>query len=745
MNKLIFGKGTTDKIVNISYDDNVLYVYTANGEETICTTQKYIPYALTNEYYQDATKLDGPGYYKFVTPITETDYEDVRGRGIYRPRSIEEGYMLQSGETYFKGLKVDEVSLLSFDIEATTLDPKDKYAKVLMISNTYRNRAGQTTKRFFDLLNYKTERNMILDWCKWVREVDPDIILGHNIFGYDLPYLAAKCELPLGRNSGNVTFNKKPSKKRKDGQQQYDYYNATVNGRDFIDTMFLSLTYDVARTFPSYGLKKIEKHLNLVDDNRIEWDFDSYKPKDVYEAAVKGDTSIWQSFAQYCKDDADSPIKMFDIMAPSFFYLNRSIPKKFQQIINEATGSQIDSFMIRSYLQDGLALPMSSNSVGFEGAISMGVPGVYDNVRKVDVASLYPSIMREYKIYPKDKDYNKNFLKAIDYFTEERLKNKKLAKKTGNAYYDGLQSAQKIVINSMYGFMGANYLLFNFPEGAASVTRHGREILQTGVQWATGHKLEPYIEKIVNKGKENEKTIWKHQLGEKISEGKGYTLVNVDTDSFSYTNGIKPTIEEFQQEIDELNNLYPSLIRWEEDGIFDKIIVVKAKNYVMLSEGKVKYKGSSIKDQKKEPALRKLLNECFDSMLSEKDNIKELYELYCRKALNIDNINDWVVKRTVTKSVLNETTPGQANINAALKGRKFSEGDKIWLYVGEDPENPGNVNKKTYHLIEDFSGEYHKWHYVKRVYDTIRILENLIDIKQFKKYHNKTNRSILEG
>ena len=740
MNKLIFGKNNLKNIVNITCFDDKVTIYIAEGDGTKSLSFDYIPFALTSDEYEGSTKLNGPGYYRYVTPILDTDYEDVYGRGVYRPRSREEGYMVLNGYTYYKGMKVSDVSLLSFDIEATSLDPKVEHAAVLMISNTFRSRSGKLEKRLFDVKDYSSIAEMLQAWCVWVREVDPDILIGHNIFGYDLPYMAEFGPLNLGRDGSELRFDNKVSKKRKDGQQQYEYYNAHCNGREIVDSMFMSITYDVGRQFPSYGLKRIEKHLGLVGDDRIEWDFNKHDPKDWQNWP----DDLWTLFKEYCKDDADSPIAMFDIMAPTLFYLNQSIPKKFQQMVNEATGSQIDSFMIRAYLQDGLALPMTSPSVDFEGAISMGVPGIYDNVRKVDVASLYPSIMRQYQIYPKGKDYKKYFLQTIDYFTEQRLKNKKIAKETNDPYYDSLQNAQKIFINSCYGFMGANYLLFNYPEGAAEVTRQGREILQKGVEWSTGHRLEHVVKKVVNAGKPNEKKTYEWVLGPKISAGKGYDLVNVDTDSFSVTNGTAPTPEEFEEEIKDLNSLYPKLIRWENDGVFDRVIVVAAKNYVMKSGNSVKYKGSSIKDQKKEPILRRMMDELFNSLLSDNDNIERIYESYCRKALEIDNINDWSVKKTVTRSVINETTSGQANINAAIKGRGFSEGDKIWLYVKEDPEKPADVNKKKYALIEDFQGEYHVWHYVKRVYDTLSILENLIDIKQFIKYHNKSNRSKLE-
>jgi DNA polymerase elongation subunit (family B) len=100
--------------------------------------------------------------------------------------------------------------------------------------------------------------------------------------------------------------------------------------------------------------------------------------------------------------------------------------------------------------------------------------------------------MREYKVCCKEKDPEENFIKMTEYFTEERLVNKKLAKETGDRYYDDLQNAQKTVINSGYGFLGAPGLNFNYPEGAAFVTEKGREILKTAIQWATGKEYNQW-------------------------------------------------------------------------------------------------------------------------------------------------------------------------------------------------------------------------------------------------------------
>lgn len=780
---LIFGKGTTERIVNVTVDNEQVYIYKSDGTVDI---QDYSNWAIGSRWDEGCSRLKGNQYYKYIKDLPEDQFYSLKENwnpSIWTPRTASEGFLLRSGETYYKGMKVSDVSLLSFDIEATTLDKDDPEALVPLFSTTYRDKQGKITKQLFDIFEYDNKDQMWLDIHNYVKTTNPDIILGHNILSYDLPYANKNSLAGLywGRDGSKIVFDQKASKMRKDGSQSYEYFNVNINGREIIDTFFLSIKYDTAREFPSYGLKAIEKHLGLVKEDRT-WDFSKWSVKKLIEDRRVGNTEMWNKFREYCQDDSDSPIKMFDLMIPSFFYLTQSVPKTLQQVVNEASGSALDCLMIRSYLQDGYSLPRSSQKVEFEGAISMGIPGIYTNVRKVDVASLYPSIMLEYDIYDKQKDPNRNMLKILEYFRNERLNNKKLAKETGNKYYDDIQNAQKIVINSMYGFLGAGFLLFNYPEGAAEVTKHGREILLKGVEWNTGHTLEKVVKSVSNEGTDEAEEKFHWILGKKVSEGLGYQLVNVDTDSFSYTNGILPTKSNFKEEITKLNTLYSSMIEWEDDGVYENFIVVKAKNYILkkhkdwckdkeldeFGNSIVKYKGSSLTDQKKEPRLLKFLKELINVLLTS-NNEEELLEIFntCTKdAYSTFNVKDWVMKKTVTDSVINakranEQKPLDA-INQAVKAGVISgyqEGDKIYLYQaidgliqakakGELVFSKKGEPKMIENTILKFSELYNKdqdvMHYVERVYKTLEILKNVLDIEKFPKYHLKKNQELLK-
>lgn len=761
--RIIFGKNSTENIVNISYKNESIYIYFA--DDTFDKIQ-YMPWTLTSYGDSSNEKLTGNQYYKYVNYHDNDTYLSLvenREKGHWFPRGIEEGFMLKEGYTHFKSMKMEDMSVLSFDIEATGLNGEANNAEVLMISNTFRDRNGKVIKKLFDLKEHDSDIQMIKEWCNWVREQNPDTVIGHNILGYDLPYLNARCSLNLGKDESNLTFDRHISKFRKDGSQQYEYHNAKIHGRTIIDTMFLSIKYDIGRDFPSYGLKKIEQHLGLVDENRIDWDFNKYPTKN-YKNWPK---EKWVEFKQYCIDDGDSPLKMLDIMLPPFFYLCQSVPKTLQQMINEASGSQLDSLMIRAYLQEGKSQPKTSQKEEFEGAISMGVPGVYENVVKVDVASLYPSIMLEYEIYDRKKDPEKNMLYMLKYFRDERLNNKRLTKETGEKYYDDMQAAQKIMINSMYGFLGAGYLLYNYPFGAAQVTRKGREILLKGVEWATGHTLKKVIKSIRNEGKENEEIKYHWVVGNSTNKhAKHFKLVNVDTDSFSVDPGYRVTDKEYKDLVDELNSLYPKLIVWEDDGLFDKVIVVKAKNYVLKTGDKIKYKGSSITDQKKEPALTKFLKDVINAIINEEnDAIKDIFKKQCLAALNPTDIRDWTVKKTITQSVLQPERLNEQKVldacNEAIGEQiiqNIQEGDKVWLYQAIDGEKqkvvkgepvflkdgtPKMESNTLLRFPELYKNDHDKWHYVQRVYKTLEILDNIVDMSQFEKYHLKAKRKLL--
>lgn len=498
MKELIFGKETMSNIVGMEIEDNEMVVYTEKAGKVDHTFLPHKFWTLScNPNTTDHKRLVGDNFYKYIK------YEDTRKawalsrkqgykRQDYSTHDVREAAMIHDGLTYFKGMKIGDVSVLAFDLETTGIAKNDG-SKVLLIANTFR-RGDTTVKRLFCYDDYDSPKAMFDAWCAWVCEMNPSIMLGHNIMGYDLPYLKfcadrAGATLALGRDGSALEIEEYVSKFRKDGSQKYDFQNVRVFGRELIDTFFLSMKYDIGRKYMSYGLKAIIEHEGLQKKNRQF--YDAATIKDNYKKPEE-----WRKIKAYAEDDGDDALALFDLMAPAEFYLTQSVPRSFQQIVNTATGSQLNSFMLRAYLQDGKSIPKASENVPFQGAISFGIPGVYKNTCRFDAASLYPSIMLTYKVYDKYKDPDALMLKSLQYFTDQRLSNKKLAKETGDPYYQALDQSGKRFINSAYGFMGAVGLNFNSPTNAAFVTTKGREIVSKAVEWASSNSVEYWIGKI---------------------------------------------------------------------------------------------------------------------------------------------------------------------------------------------------------------------------------------------------------
>jgi len=815
MSEIIFGKDKTKGIVAAEVVED--YVVCLTNEED----QIYFPliyWVLTRFPTKNSQPLTGKNHYRHIVTFDNRKewqlfLKKARSKRVdfYTIYNEIESAMLYYGFTFFKDIKIEEVSVLSFDIEANGL-VRDHTSETFVITNTYRNRKGETSKKQF-ILDDRGQELMIAEWCDWVREVDPDFITGHNINGYDLPYLE-HCSgngLKLGRDDSYISFRDRSSNYRVDGSQTWEYNKITCYGRGVIDGMFLAVKHDIGRNYPSWGLKTIAEYEGFVSEDR-----------QFYDASLIGKN--WhipeerEKIINYCEDDSDDSLKVFDLMAPSFFYMCQSIPKPFQLVTESASGSWLNAILVRSYLQKGHSIPKASEKEYVGGGMSWGNPGLYTNVSKWDAASFYPSTILAFNLYDRKKDPDGHYYEMIEYFTNKRFEQKAKYKETGDKYYDDMQASSKVFINSGYGLMGTSGLNFNNFSIAQEITKCCRKGLQKCIVWATGKnvnewwgvdeklykiiefpkadmwkmtkKYEEFIEVIedgeiikawVPKGKTGKdwKVCYKHSKAAKqdypnfdhidtMAKVKfdemnrhDWVLVNIDTDALAFAkkDGSEFTKEQNKYIEECINNIMYS--RWEADGEFDKFLVVKAKNYVMQEKGetKYKYKGSSLTDQKKEPALIELLQVMIDKIMhSRPDELSEVYNDYIREVKEIKDIFRWSVKKSVTSSVLNPERANEQKVLDALTGLEVQEGDKYYMFSDIDGQiqqvqkgelvflksgKPKMIDNRILRLAENYAGSYDLLHYLERVYKTVDILNTVVDMDLFTKY-SKSKLKLLE-
>lgn len=494
---LIYGKNNLERIVSIEPGEESVEIFQQKEDGTIFSTFEPLKYWILSDQAQgrDWIRLEGNLHYKWGRQFSSReDFSKVRSwlkknnHEAYSIWDARESFMVKNGHTYYKGMKPNELSILSFDLETTGLDGSTD--DVLLISNTFRNSKGAIERRLFAYDEYESEADFVADWCEWVKKKDPNLIVGHNIIGFDFNFLLKKHRLSLGRNNSNLDQENYESRFRVDGTRELNFHKVRCYGREIIDTMFLAYRYDIAtKKYDSYGLKNIIKQEGLEKADRQFYDASQIRFK--YKDPVE-----WAKIKEYCVHDSDDSLALFDLMCPSYFYITQYIPRSFQAVHESATGAQINGMMVRAYLQYGHSVSKADVAKPFEGALSWGNPGVYKNCKKWDIVSLYPSIIVTYKIFSKEKDPKGYFLELVQKFLNLRIQYKKRAKE--DKYYDDLQQSFKTLVNSMYGACSTNGLNFNYLDGASEITRRGREILEKAILWSTSKQLQDWKNEVGN-------------------------------------------------------------------------------------------------------------------------------------------------------------------------------------------------------------------------------------------------------
>ena len=109
--------------------------------------------------------------------------------------------------------QIAKLKVLSFDLECTSIDggfPQEKRPgdKIIQIGNTF-HKFGETECYYRHIItlgscndidgvvveSYDTEKEVIMAWNKLLEKMNPDIITGYNIFGFDYKYLYGRSKL----------------------------------------------------------------------------------------------------------------------------------------------------------------------------------------------------------------------------------------------------------------------------------------------------------------------------------------------------------------------------------------------------------------------------------------------------------------------------------------------------------------------------------------------------------------------
>lgn len=384
--------------------------------------------------------------------------------------------------------------VLSIDIECSEQGElysiglaADNYQKVIMRGNP------QPSPDW--IVWVENEADLLAKLIEYVNQYDPDIFIGWNVINFDFQLLIERAEkhkikLALGRDNQAIKWRNSKT----DVGQGF----VSMSGRVVVDGIdgLKTATYH----FDSFSLENVAQTLlgkgkqSEDVDNRlqvIQHDFLHNKVK----------------LARYNLQDCILVLEIFKHTKLLDFLTLRS---QLTGLELDRAGGSVAAF-INLYLpklhRAGYVSPNRPVGGGLAspgGYVMSSIPGLYRHVLVLDFKSLYPSIIRTFKVDPLGlvegklspekaiEGYkgavfsrDKHFLPDI---IESLWKQRDQAKQQNDS---ARSQAIKILMNSFYGVLGSGGCPFYDTRLASSITMRGHDIMQTTAKWIeeAGHKV----------------------------------------------------------------------------------------------------------------------------------------------------------------------------------------------------------------------------------------------------------------
>ena len=305
------------------------------------------------------------------------------------------------------GDKIFQISCV-FTRDNTTEEPEPY---LLTLGETETELLGEDTR----LLTFRTEAALLIGFTNLVREKNPNVIVGYNILGFDIPYMIKRQEKQgCGKEFTTLGFHAfLPATQRTIkwsssayGTQEFEYLDA--EGRIFVDLLPL-----VKRDYKldNYKLKTVSEYFLKNDtkaDLSVSGIFKCFRIGTKKELDGTYSRKAKKAIAlcgKYCVQDSLLVVKLMKKMQTwvglcemaktvncSIFslYTQGQQIKVFSQVYKYSTDNNI------VVEKDGYQTKDDERYVGAH--VFPPVPGIYDRVIPFDFSSLYPTTIIAYNI-----------------------------------------------------------------------------------------------------------------------------------------------------------------------------------------------------------------------------------------------------------------------------------------------------------------------------------------------------------
>ncbi|KAJ7319534.1 hypothetical protein JRQ81_019045 [Phrynocephalus forsythii] len=445
-----------------------------------------------------------------------------------------------------------------------------------------------------------TERTLLGFFLAKVHKIDPDVIVGHNIYGFDLELLLQRisfCKVPHWSKIGRLRRSNMP---KLGGRSGFAEKNATcgrmicdveISAKELIRCKSYHLTELVNQILKMERVTIAPEEIrNMYSDSRhLLYMLENTWVDAKYILQIMCELNVLPLALQITNIAGNVMSRTLMggraerneyLLLHAFYEKDFIVPDK--QLFKKPQHKQLEED--EDFEGDQSKSKIGRKKAAYSGGLVLEPKvGFYDKfILLLDFNSLYPSIIQEFNIcfttvqrvsskghkkteqeeqeeIPElpDSDLDMGILpKEIRKLVERRRQVKQLMKQTDlnpDLYlqYDIRQKALKLTANSMYGCLGFSYSRFYAKPLAALVTFKGREILMHTKEMVEKMNLE---------------------------------VIYGDTDSIMINSNITNLEEVFKlgnKIKSEVNKLY-KLLEIDIDGIFRSLLLLKKKKYAAL-------------------------------------------------------------------------------------------------------------------------------------------------------------------
>jgi len=624
---------------------NTLKVKMFKNSEIEAVDSPYSPY-----YYLESPKGEEKKLIASGDTIKLTKHEYLPMRDTIPPQALFEGgreallerLLIEHPDFFSQFPNTDDVKTLVFDIETHSPDGGfpfgEKYPVVAIGIVT------STGEREVLVWDGESDRDVLLKFAEYVHDYDPDIIVGYNLVGYDIPQILHRARFH-GLKGYKKILNRDNSEWGWEAPQDQKDLKMQAGGRIILDLLrWTRLDYSLSGI--PRGLKSVAQNFGLEP---LELDF---KNKVLLDYSM-------EEIHEYVLSDVDATMYLFNHYFPQIQYIAEVLCVPLATYVNAPASYITKILQGRSLFEQGI-VTLDKNKErhpeiyradkgNYQAAhIELYKPGYHARNIKVDFSSFYPSVAmalnlgpdtteiigyddyseeveeKDGILYIPDNKVGKRVMIKIDTSRKSCLYNmcsefKEMRKpyKLGSTKEDKSKSnALKIMVNTFYGANANPYISYGDMGVGLTITAVARWLLLSGVSIIRGRYGEDAV-------------VYVHTDG---------INTNVDVDVEWLVNRLRRLFKH------AFPNAEPEHISMDKD-YFKEGVWLQIGNYVLRNEdGSLTKHGSTFKATTRSKFYLKVLEKIIDARINNTVNQGFIDKLY---DINEYELEDFIMRRAM--------------------------------------------------------------------------------------------------